>query len=60
MNLYEDADKKRIKEKKKFNGMRLAEADNKLRSNLLQALGSEFKSVIAQKPSGENFSHIIY
>ena len=41
MKQYEAADEKRINEEmKKFNGMKPAEADKKLRSILFLALGS--------------------
>ena len=50
MKQYQSAEEKRIiKEKRKFNGMRRTEADKKLRSILFLALGSKGKRVFTQK-----------
>ena len=50
MKQYEAAEEKRINvEKRKFNGMRRTEADEKLRSILSLSLGSEGKRIFTQK-----------
>ena len=50
MRVYEHAEDKRIaEEKRKFRGMRIYEANKKVRSNLVLALGAEAKRVFAQK-----------
>ena len=50
MKQYEAAEEKLInEEKRKFNAMRRAEVDKKLRSILFLALGSQVKRVFAQK-----------